>query len=332
MDPWSWGTLPTLGGVGFHVNTTNIRITGMRLAPPTRDVDAYHADKRNIKHELDPIKPEGPTRRTFATTTYQAERTRERVPSPERKAARDLRMAERDLREKEQARLQRRPKSPERIPEHLQPGYVKPPATPSVSSAASSASSVPGQEEQEPPVVVPTPKPVLAKAPPKFLDTKVTKDDNKEPTTQLSGSKVREPSIQGGTLRFSEAPKEGLPEDEHPETKKLPTTQKSVKPETPTEEKKELPTQPKPPASPKKQAETQEKPTEPSEPSKMESQAPTEPSSPSETAAKPKPQPPPHPSKGTVTLDPMAGKKGMKGKDHWMTVVLGRPEKKKKGE
>ena len=151
------------------VKTQKIRITGMRPAPPTRDVDAYYADKRATQEAADPAKPTGPARRTFADETYRGERgktkARERVPSAERDVAREIRRSERDLREQEGKSKRGHSKEPETFPDHLKPPTkVKaPPTQPSnTPQEPSSGSGTPDPKAvPKPPPPAPTPPPFL---------------------------------------------------------------------------------------------------------------------------------------------------------------------------
>ena len=126
MDPWSWSPLPTLGGSGYYVKVVNkTRITGLRLAPPRRDVGAFNSERREAKETNNPGKPSEPTRRAFAEHTYRDNRKhspRVRVPSAERDQARALRMKEREARELREHTLLRNLRTPatkETLPEHL---------------------------------------------------------------------------------------------------------------------------------------------------------------------------------------------------------------------
>ena len=125
LGPLGWGPLPSPGGVGYYVNTQKTRITGIRVGPPKRDLDAYYADKRATKETNGPAKPDGPSRRTFADHTYKRERakskTRGGIHSAERRAAAEIRRLGRELREREHIQTLGNQKSTERIPSDLQP-------------------------------------------------------------------------------------------------------------------------------------------------------------------------------------------------------------------
>ena len=144
------GPVTCAGGVGYYVNAQKTRITGTRLAPPKRDVGAYYAEKREQKEFPDPVKPGGPSRRTFADHTYRRERakskTRDRIPSAERASARGIRRMERELRGREVLRKLRQPKEPEVIPDNLRPtqgSKVTQDARPNQKSSHPATSSAP---------------------------------------------------------------------------------------------------------------------------------------------------------------------------------------------
>ena len=146
LDQWSWSSLPTLGGSGFYANAQKIRITGLRLAPPTLEVDAYILEKLTADETLNPSKPPI-LRRDFAGNTYRLERSKERRrhSSKVRGAARELRRLERERLERE-SKSERRPRTPEVAPDHLR--YQDPSKSPN---------DPPGEPPSEAKVKAPSP-------------------------------------------------------------------------------------------------------------------------------------------------------------------------------
>ena len=52
LDPWTWASLPILGGAGYVINLKNGFIAGVRLSPPTVDPRIFHQNRRHAD-ELD---------------------------------------------------------------------------------------------------------------------------------------------------------------------------------------------------------------------------------------------------------------------------------------
>ena len=195
----------------------------MRLAPPTRGVDAYFADKRDVKEFNDPVKPTGPTRRTFAEKVYREERaktkTRERVPSEEREAAREIRRLERELKEKETARAQRRSLSPEVTPAHLRPPSAR--ATDERSSS-SNADKPTHRRSKAPPATLSTPAPASgeppksAKAEPPAAPKETSPKKEKKPTGPSDEKKTSEVEPPKETTPAAAPKPVSPPQDETP--------------------------------------------------------------------------------------------------------------------
>ena len=105
LDPWSWSPLPTLGGSGFATRKENLRITGVRIAPPDVEVFQYHLRKEEGKRsqkECEPSSSSGriPSKSKLAESVYTGVR---RAHSEAVKTeARNLRRAERERNEKQE--------------------------------------------------------------------------------------------------------------------------------------------------------------------------------------------------------------------------------------
>ena len=100
-DPCAWSPLPNLGGAGFYTQLRKTRITGLRLAPPGRDVAVYNIEKREQADGENQAKHPAPSRRAITENTYRSERTRSLAPSESREEARELRRQERLPKERE---------------------------------------------------------------------------------------------------------------------------------------------------------------------------------------------------------------------------------------
>ena len=99
LDPWSWSPLPILGGSGFAVKKENLRITGVRIAPPTTEVHQYHLLKE-VKKKKEECEPSSgskrePSKCKLAEDVYNGVR-KAHSEAVEEEEARNLRMAERE--------------------------------------------------------------------------------------------------------------------------------------------------------------------------------------------------------------------------------------------